>query len=153
MSKPIKSVLCLTNGGEIITLFQRKDIWEIDFNILKMKVIIKQIALFAIVSLLLLLLIGGCASTKKIMDSWLGMSKVELYKKWGPPNQITTDGNGGEILIYQKNIQSGQLPGRIYSNPAGGINYTNPTQYGYTQTRMFYVNKRGIIYHWRAEGI
>lgn len=51
---------------------------------------------------------------------------------WGPPNQITSDGNGGEILVYAY---------RQYYR----------TQYGTVDKwlyRMMYANQQGIIYHW-----
>lgn len=86
------------------------------------------------------------------MQSWVGSTKAQLYQSWGPPSQITDDGQGGEILIYSQNVNLGQQAGQIKSNGYGGISYTNPQQMGYTRTRMFYVDKNGVIYNWKWQG-
>lgn len=107
--------------------------------------------------LLLTLVIGAiatsCDGPSKVMDSWKGHTKSELYQKWGPPNQVTSDGADGEILIYTSYINLGQTAGTVYNNGSGGINYTAPQQNGYNRTRMFYVHPNGIIYSWRWQGL
>jgi len=68
------------------------------------------------------------------MDSWIGGTKAELIRKWGPPERITSDGSSGEILIYEFPI--------IFPEPYGTI----------IRSRMFYVNKDGKIYQYMCKG-
>jgi hypothetical protein len=87
------------------------------------------------------------------MKSYVGHPKSELYLRWGPPTSVTSDGNGGEILIYESYVSQGQIPGSAYNNGYGGVSYTAPQQRGYTKTRMFYVDKDGIIYTFSWQGL
>ncbi len=93
-----------------------------------------------------------CSSPSKLMQSWVGSTKAQLYQSWGPPQSVTDDGQGGEILIYGSYVNLGQQPGKVYNNYDGSVGYTAPQQQGYTRTRMFYVNKSGVIYNWRWQG-
>jgi hypothetical protein len=82
----------------------------------------------------------------------MGKTKTELYQSWGKPNTITDDGRGGEILVYSSTISTGQNTGTIYSNGGNSINYyTTPPNRQYSRIKMFYVNKGGIIYHWKLK--
>ena len=105
-------------------------------------------------SLVLLLCLGlvGCASTQKIMDSWVGHHQSELIASWGPPTTVTSDGKGGSILVYRWDVNLGQTPGKATVDYWGNVTYTNPQQRGYVRSRMFYVDERGYIYHWRSQG-
>ena len=89
---------------------------------------------------------------KEAMDSWMGSQKSALILSWGPPTRTESDGNGGEILVYDKAINLGQTAGTVYNNGYGGVNYTSPTSNTVVRMRMFYVDSTGKIYHWRAEG-
>ena len=82
------------------------------------------------------------------MSSWVGKTKAELYKSWGPPNTKMDDGQGGEILIYSsvENISIHQET--LYDNDKGEITYTTPQNRQYSRIKMFYVNSKGIIYSW-----
>jgi hypothetical protein len=102
--------------------------------------------------LLLSLALAGCLPTK-MLNSWLGHDKAELYRSWGPPTRVTEDGAGGEILIYEEGVYTGQVPGQAYRNAYGGMSYTNPQATGYNRVRMFYVDKAGKIYMWKAKGV
>jgi hypothetical protein len=94
----------------------------------------------------------GCVSQSKLMNSWVGKTKAELYKNLGKPNTITDDGQGGEILIYSSTENMGQNTGTMYSNGGNGVNYyTTPQKRQYSRIKMFYVNKSGIIYRWKLE--
>jgi hypothetical protein len=95
----------------------------------------------------------GCAGPSKIMSSWVGKTKADLYQSWGPPGRVTDDGQGGEILIYSATVNMGQTPGQVYNNGNGGVNYTAPQSNYYSKTRMFYVNSNGVIYSWRWQGL
>ena len=96
----------------------------------------KQLSVRTVGSLLLLgLLCTSCAArNNKLMQSWVGSHQSQLILSWGPPNQTTSDGAGGTILIYAAER-------RI------------PDDNVYIATRMFYVNPSGIIYSWRWQGL
>ena len=97
---------------------------------------------------------SGCASrVNEIMQSWVGQHKGDLIASWGPPNQVASDGRGGEILIYGSYVDLGQTPGRATTDYWGNVTYTAPQKRGYQRTRMFYVNPEGYIYMWRWKGL
>ncbi len=110
----------------------------------------KKTLLFS--TLITVFILIGCAGPSKIMNSWVGRTKAQLYQSWGPPNRITDDGQGGQILIYSATVNLTQTPGTVYNNNNGGINYTAPQNNQYSRTRMFYVNPSGVIYSWRWQG-
>lgn len=103
--------------------------------------------------IVLLFIMVSCGAINKSMQSWVGHTKAELYQSLGPPTRVTEDGQGGEILIYEQYINTGQTPGQVYQDYNGNVRYTNPQQNGYSRTRMFYVNERGVIYSWRWQGL
>jgi len=86
--------------------------------------------------------------TSRTMQTWVGHHKSELYQhpKWGPPTRITEDGLGGEILIYDTQVNLGGQTYHSYPlRQQGG--------YGYVRSRIFFVDRRGIIYTWQAKGL
>ena len=91
----------------------------------------------------------GCTSVRKTMDSWKGHHKSELIRSWGPPSQVVSDGNNGEILIYRSGY-SYQTPGAAYSNGYGSLTYTSPTVRNVVSEKQFYIDERGYIYYWRV---
>jgi len=105
-------------------------------------------------------LLTSCVSTAKstdnekaVMQSWVGSTKAELIRTWGPPTKITSDGQEGEILIYDRTVSFPQTSGVIYTKPySNNVYYTNPQSNVITRSRMFYVNKQGIIYYWMCQG-
>lgn len=67
----------------------------------------------------------------KMMDTWIGSTKQALLLKWGPPDLVTSDGNGGEIVSfyeYDKIMAYNTLMTRRY-------------------TYSFYINADQKIYH------
>ena len=102
---------------------------------------------------LLVLFFISCVSPSKVMSSWVGKTKADLYQSWGPPSRVTDDGQGGEILIYSATVNMGQTPGQVYNNPNGSVGYTTPQNNYYSKTRMFYANSSGVIYSWRWQGL
>lgn len=110
-----------------------------------------------ILTLIILLYLTGCmgAKIKKMnesMQSWVGCHKSDLIRQIGPPTRYESDGKNGEILIYE--YQHGrQIPGTAYTGTDGNLYYTNPTTIKYDVYRMFYANEKGIIYHWRWQGL
>ena len=97
---------------------------------------------------------GGCFSQQitDTMKSWEGSHYSQLLQSWGPPTQTSEDGLGGQILVYMYDRNLGQIPGRAWKDNYGVVHYTAPQGNNYTATRMFYVNKDGIIYSWRWQG-
>lgn len=98
----------------------------------------------------------GCAGTcpsktdfEKVMSNWVGKDKSELIQRLGPPNYQENDGSGGKILIYKYNRNAGQIPGKAKLDYSGNLSYTYPTSIQGNTVLQFYVNSRGIIYHYR----
>ena len=83
------------------------------------------------------------------MNSYLGKSKQEVIMAFGVPLQTASDGNNGEILIYNK---SGYVPGSTGFVTPGANGTLNQGQrtYGsyYSRNVSIYVNSQGIVYHW-----
>jgi hypothetical protein len=58
--------------------------------------------------LLLILTLGaagvapGCAARRfdALMQSWQGHTIDDLFRTWGPPNYLYSDGAGGQIAVY-----------------------------------------------------
>ncbi|WP_153307520.1 lipoprotein [Desulfospira joergensenii] len=63
--------------------------------------------------LLLALVVSSCATTagyKKIVESWIGASELDLIRSWGPPQQ-TYETGGVKFLVYNSS-RNVYLPGR-----------------------------------------
>ena len=104
--------------------------------------------------------IVGCGpSTVEVMNSWKGSHVSELIQSWGPPQSVTSDGKDGRIYIWSKHFNialGGQTRSRLIPDGFGGyyINSQSTPQF-MTQrewSRMFWVNRNGVIYYWRAHG-
>jgi len=90
-----------------------------------------------ILLILLCLMLTGCASTGKIMESWIGHQKSEIINSWGPPQRYSPDGKGGEILIYESSS--------ALASPIGEMMITQTI----TNYKQVYVNQKGTIYYVR----
>ena len=78
-------------------------------------------------------------SQQQVYNSWIGHHKSEIIRSWGPPMSGTSsDGNGGEILLY---VDSRTITGR----PPGNLNlpYVSRTISDY---KYVYCNSAGVIY-------
>ncbi len=75
--------------------------------------------------------------TKIEMNSWLKHHKSELIRSWGPPTRYDSDGQGGEILIYE------------YKRTVGAILNGNYLQRTFIDYKEIFADKDGIIYYWR----
>ena len=133
-----------------------------DQPILPIRVVIPLLGIF-------LIWCSGCGlSGKRIsetMESWKGHHVSDLIASWGPPQQIVDDGRGGSIYVWKQHVSIPWTKG--YSTEKGTITnyggntsyyrnrttYTPPTNLEWDRTRMFWVNKRGIIYHWQWQGL
>jgi PBP1b-binding outer membrane lipoprotein LpoB len=109
----------------------------------------KMKSVLTISTVTLLLLFSGCTSTKKTqaeqaqknketMDSWLKHHKSELIRSWGPPTRYDSDGQGGEILIYE------------YKRTVGAVINGNYLQRTFVDYKEMFANRDGVIYYWRT---
>lgn len=124
------------------------------------------------------ILLVGCASPDKVMQSYLDHHYSELVANWGPPHEKMSDGKDGEIWTYYYNRQyttpgyantsiSGNANsyGNVYRNPYGASYSGNSTVYGNATTtytppqvhnvssrRTFFVNGEGMIYRYAWQG-
>jgi hypothetical protein len=115
----------------------------------------------------------------KAMQSFVGQPSTELIARWGPPQQRTPDGQGGEIWTYFEQRQwttpgqvnttaygTGNSYGNLYGNSYGATyygnanvqatastTYTPPQTHGYTAHRSFYINNNGTVYRWAWKGL
>ena len=101
-----------------------------------------RIYLMVVIQSLLLL---GCVTqqdrqneTRTKMDSWMGSHKSQLIQSWGPPSRYASDGQDGEILIYEKRRTVGSyISGTYYEKT-------------YVDYIEMYANSSGKLYHWRT---
>lgn len=87
------------------------------------------------------------------MESWLGYHESEIIASWGPPQQVTSDGLGGKILIYSSHVNLGQSQGTATTDYLGNTRFKMPRDRGYQRARMFYVNSDGFIYSYKWRGL
>ncbi len=88
-----------------------------------------------------------------IMDSWVSSPVWELIESWGAPTSVVPDGRGGMIYVYRYRVDGLLVP----LGPMDlTVPYPEPPAYldmGYERVREFYVNRYGIIYSWRWQGL
>lgn len=102
----------------------------------------------------LIVFLSGCASNiNKKMESWVGSHESDLIASWGPPQQVSDNGQGGKVLVYQNYVNLGQTQGVATSDGYGNTRFSMPQSRGYNRTRMFYVNEAGYIYSFRWQGM
>ena len=99
-----------------------------------------------VVVLTLSLLLCGCRPREK-MEAWLGRTEAELIASCGPPTMRTSDGQGGQIIVYEDWVY-----GNRHHAPVGsgwrapeGAPYPRSVYSG-TRQRSFAVNEDGKIY-------
>ena len=104
----------------------------------------KKFLLFTV----LVMVLSGCGpTTKEVMNSYMGKTKKDVILAWGPPTRVTEDGDGGEILIYEKWVNYGSS---TYGNVNNSGDYNQrSSQYTKHFVREFYINKEGRVYYWR----
>jgi|GEM_PF-511474 len=110
----------------------------------------------------LMFLFSGCytPSSKKwqedttrymnaICEQYIGHYKSELIQKWGPPGSVSSDGKGGEVLIYDDSITS-QTEGTAHINPfLNTITYNSPQVERLEKYKQMFCDSKGVIYNWR----
>ena len=141
---------------------------------MKTKRMIQCLAVFA------LAFFAGCVATEemnKTMSTWEGHSVKELLASWGTPTSTASDGQGGQILTYNKS-HTEYLPASYtpdyagaavatYSWPEGDpalharthtpaqtpTIYTPPQSSRVNRMRVFWVDSSGRIYRWSWKGV
>lgn len=131
--------------------------------------------IFVFLALFIVYLSTGCASIDKTMQSWVGHSANDLIASWGPPQQVFSDGQGGQVLVYTQ-VRQWTSPGRATTNTYGTANtygniygnsysantygsatstttYTPAQTHGYAASRTFWVNSGGGIYRYAWKGL
>lgn len=111
---------------------------------------------------------SSCAGRiNNMMRSWEGAHYSDLIMRWGPPQGVYDDGQGGRILVYTTS-RSWTTPGQATTNTSlRATTYDNmiwgqaqsitrfvpPQTQGYTAWRVFRINRSGIIYNWSWRGL
>ena len=88
----------------------------------------------------------SCGPSQKVLDAkedalfnkWLNHPKAQLIQTWGQPDSISSDGKGGQILIYKEGIDYKSVMNAKYT----GIQYSF--------RKEMYVNADSLIYYWKA---
>ena len=114
-----------------------------------------------------------------LMDSWSGHNVNDLIASWGPPNSTMSDGQGGQILIYDQSRQV-VLPGsatttttgvatgnavytqngnygtanaNVYGTGTSQTTYNPPTVIPINRKRLFWISSEGRVYRWSWQGL
>ena len=95
------------------------------------KLSLVTLIVFLCISAIIYLLPGCMMSERKIMDAWIGSPKSHLILEYGPPAQVTSDGNNGEIYVYGTSVYYGGTT--------------------YWKYNMFYCHPDGRIYYWMVK--
>ncbi|CAN5308189.1 hypothetical protein BH09BAC2_BH09BAC2_05330 [soil metagenome] len=76
---------------------------------------------------------------KAAMNSWMGHPEYELIQSWGSPTRRDSDGQGGEILIYEdtRRISIPDIDGTTFGRT-------------FTDYKEMFVNSQKKIYYWRT---
>lgn len=88
-----------------------------------------------------LLILQACSTAKNSNDQWVGQSKKNLIKVWGPPIRTLDNPDQGEILIYGE---------QVYANAENteGNRIAGPNYWNYT---YIYTHKDGKIYLYKTD--
>ena len=108
-----------------------------------------------LVVLLLFLFFAGCNSVAQLEKHRLGRNKSALIAMRGTPEEVTSDGFGGEIYTYVK-IHYSTFPER-FGYPSDEQFYRYPGDYGYhplwvaasSSKTMFWIDPFDKIYRVR----
>lgn len=99
----------------------------------------------------------GIYNRENWKNSWIGVSLADVYKKWGAPTKAFPDGNGGQVVVYEKvsNYSGGSYtPGYTitgYNVFGQAVNsetvQAKDTRWAsqYVETTTLFVDKNGIV--------
>lgn len=101
------------------------------------------------------LLLAACATTRgyqQFLDGWIGGNeKALLESNWGIPDKTFQQDDGNKIFCYKAHrVES--TPMQVYTNPEGNTTVYGGTTYVRSCETCFYLNRRGIIYHYTFKG-
>ncbi|MDA6069628.1 hypothetical protein NJT12_08350 [Flavobacterium sp. AC] len=96
----------------------------------------KKLLLLTILSVLY-----ACSTNKNSSDKWIGQSKKNLIKTWGPPIRTLNNAEKGEILIYGQQVYAN-------ANNDEGSRIAGPNHWIYT---YIYANNDGKIYLYKID--
>jgi len=109
------------------------------------------------------ILVAGCGSITKTLQTWVGHNYDELIASWGPPTQFFSNGKGGAIFIYANTttwVQPGSANTYYSDSTFGSSTYGQATTYytpavvqSYTSYRMFWIDSTGTIYSVAWKGL
>lgn len=91
-----------------------------------------------LVLFIILILICACAAKPNYQDyynSFIGQSQHQILMQFGAPNRVVPDGNGGEILIYER--------ARSVFVPVNGILVKRTI----VDSEQFFCNSNKLVYH------
>lgn len=88
-----------------------------------------------------LLILQACSTAKNANDQWIGQSKNNLIKAWGPPIRTINNQDHGEILIYADQVYANTNTSE--GTRIAGLNYWNYT--------YIYTRKDGKIYLYKTD--
>lgn len=89
--------------------------------------------------------------------SWVGAKLPDLYKSWGAPTRAFPDGEGGQVVVYEKvsNYSGGSYTPGYIETATNGVGQTVITDYKqsvdtrwssqYVEVITVYVGKDGLI--------
>jgi outer membrane biogenesis lipoprotein LolB len=103
----------------------------------------RRLFLFALITALL----AGCASDKQKdaeMAYWMGRNMNDLMGAWGRPSSVMSDGNGGQILIYDWSSQLAMPAPTTMKDDMTEGNAAVPVQ----RQRIFWADAKGTLYRW-----
>lgn len=93
--------------------------------------------------LLTVILMGlSCSSTQNSSENWVGKTKQNFIKNWGPAIRTLDDEKSGEILIYAD---------QVYANNNNRHSNSELSDSNYWNYTFVYVNKEGKIASLRKE--
>ena len=88
---------------------------------------------------------------KKYYNSFINKEKYIIIKEFGPPARTFTDGQGGEIYIYEKVLMTGGQSYANYNEYGGSYTHT-PIRY-HKDVLEFYFNSENKCYTWKTSFI
>jgi len=81
----------------------------------------------------------------QVMDEWMGKTEHQVIMRFGAPTNITPDGEGGKVLMYERSPQATTV---FY--PETAYSYASAQTYTNSYYLQFYIDKSGEVYSWRT---
>ena len=83
------------------------------------------------------------------MAYWMGHNMNDLLAAWGRPTSVMSDGNGGQILLYDWSSQPAMSGSTTMKGDMTEDNAVAPVQ----RQRIFWADSKGTLYRWSLRGI